>query len=1026
VIVKRFEEIADGYGDKVAIKGGDIHLTYHGLNSLVNRLARMILHLYPGAGLPLGQHTVGLLLEPGIEGTVAVLAALKARKIYVPFDPTYPVQRLEYMLRHFDIRLLVTDNQHMEIAKTLTTHASEKIALLNIQHPDPNVSSGNLELEAEPDQPAYILQTSGSKGYPKGVVQTCGNLFFFTDRYIDALHITPGDRISFLSSFYHDGTVEDIYPALLSGAALYPFNIRRKGAAEIADWLIKERITVYHSVPTVFRYFAGTLSGESRFPGLRVICMGAEPLRQDDLRIIREHFPCTLLAHMYGQTESSVNTMGYIDVQETNAAITLGTPPEGVELLVLNEEGEEVEELETGEIVVVSKHIAAGYWKDPEATAKAFLYDEELGRMYRSGDLGEIDYDGSIRFMGRKDHQVKIRGFRVELGEIENRLLEHQNIKEAAVTMGENNAGDYYLCAYIVTNGAAVKKPGLGDYLARFLPDYMIPSYFVQLEKMPLTASGKVNRRALPVPETMTTRAEGYEAPGNPIEEMLVNLWSEVLGVEKHLIGVTDNFFELGGHSLKGTVLAAKIYKAFHVKIPLAEILNTPFIRGTASKIREAGQSKFLDIEAVEKKEYYELSYNQKRLWIIHTLNPNGSSYHIPGWIPLNHAVNIEALKKVLSRIFVRHEGFRTGFKELQDQPVQFIYPTVEVPFRVFNISTLKNSEKQQKTMEIFTRTVTQPFDLEKPPLFRSVLIKQDDEAYVFVYNMHHIISDGWSNDILRSVFQRLYEDYSKGSEVCLEPVQYHYKDFAGWHNRQIRDPELKEKALCYWKKVMESGFSGLKLPYFHSGEPGDSTGASYRCVIDDDIKNRLHRLAEDNNTTLFALLYTMFNLLLAYLSGEKEIVTTVISAGRDHPSLYNIVGYFINPVIIKIEVDIEADFEELLSRVNKNVLEAFQHQNYPFELVLEDLHIPFPNVSTAFNLLNMQDISREIELDSLESTHIEEKQDVKFDLVLYLTEYKNGIEINWRYQKSLFRPETIESIAGKYLQVMDEITGDQ
>jgi non-ribosomal peptide synthetase component F len=294
--------------------------------------------------------------------------------------------------------------------------------------------------------------------------------------------------MSFLSAFHHDGAIQDIYGTLLSGAALYPFDIRRRGAAEIAHWLIKERITVYHSIPTVFRYFAATINGETRFPGLRLICMGGEPLRQYDLKVIREHFPGTLLAHMYGQTESSVNTMGYIDVQEADAVVTLGAPLEGIELLVLNEQGEEVEELETGEIVVVSRHIATGYWKDPETTASAFLYDEDLGRMYRSGDLGKIDYDGSIRFIGRKDQQVKIRGFRVELAEIESRLLQHHDIKAAVVTMGEDKSADNYLCAYMVTNGAAGgygENPGeLRRYLAGFLPDYMIPSYFVLWEKI--------------------------------------------------------------------------------------------------------------------------------------------------------------------------------------------------------------------------------------------------------------------------------------------------------------------------------------------------------------------------------------------------------------------------------------------------------------------------------------------------------------------------------------------------------------
>lgn len=277
MIVKRFEEIAARYGDKVALKTLDISLTYHGLNSLANRAARSILQLYPGAGLPPDRHPVGLLMETGVEAAAAVLAVLKANKIYVPIDPTYPVKRLQYMVQHLDTRLIVTDTRHMELANTLAAEAPGKITILDIQCLDPDLPANNLELETPPNLPAYVLQTSGSKGYPKGVIQTRENVLFFADRYIDALRITPGDSISFLSSFYHDGALQDIYTALLSGAALYPFSIRHRGVTEIAHWLTKEKITVYHSVPTVFRHFAETLTGETRFPCLRVICMGGNP-----------------------------------------------------------------------------------------------------------------------------------------------------------------------------------------------------------------------------------------------------------------------------------------------------------------------------------------------------------------------------------------------------------------------------------------------------------------------------------------------------------------------------------------------------------------------------------------------------------------------------------------------------------------------------------------------------------------------------------------------------------------------------
>jgi hypothetical protein len=395
----------------------------------------------------------------------------------------------------------------------------------------------------------------------------------------------------------------------------------------------------------------------------------------------------------------------------------------------------------------------------------------------------------------------------------------------------------------------------------------------------------------------------------------------------------------------------------------------------------------------------------------------------MPGWLRFSHTVNIEELQASLSRIFSRHESFRTGFKKIREQPVQFIREKAEILLQAIDISGLAEDEKQQKTKEIIKQTTAQPFDLENPPLFRSVLIKQADEAFLFVYDMHHIISDGWSIGIVKREFHRLYNHYSKGSRWDPEPVPYRYKDFSAWHNQQIRDSEPRQRALGYWRKVIENGLPVLKLPYYYSGSPEDKSGAGYRCRINQTGKDKLYQLANDNNTTLSTLLFTLYNLLFAYLGGQKEIVTTIISAGREHSSLDRIVGYFIIPVIVKIHVDLRGDFEELLSGVNREVLEALHHQNYPFEKVLDDLKIAYPNIPASFNFISMQDIDMEIEPDSLAPGHIRDRQEVKFPLGLFLTEYKNGIEINWDYQKTMFEPGTIENIAGKYLDLVVEVT---
>jgi amino acid adenylation domain-containing protein len=648
--------------------------------------------------------------------------------------------------------------------------------------------------------------------------------------------------------------------------------------------------------------------------------------------------------------------------------------------------------------------------------------------IYETGDLARWFQDGNIEFLGRIDHQIKIRGFRIELSEIERNLLAHEGVKEAVVAEKEGENQDKYLCAYIVshpggtfTGGAAMAKE-LRAHLSRMLPHYMVPTYFVQLQRIPITPNGKVDRKALPEPDIRDTKQKNIP-PRSLIEQKLVQIWSKVLGIGKDKISITANFFEIGGHSLNAEMVRSRIHKELNVKLPLAEIFKSPTIQELSPKIQAAEKSEFSDMEPVELKEYYELSYNQKRLWFLHCLDPANLSYHIPGWLRFRHKVNVEALQRALSGIFSRHDSFRTGFKKIHSQPVQFVREKIEIPLQTIDISRLTENEKQQKTKEMIKQITAQPFDLENPPLFRSTLIKQEDEAFLFVYNMHHIISDGWSMGIVKHEFHRLYNEYAKGNQWDPEPVPYQYKDFAAWHNRQIRDSHLKQTALRYWKKVIESGLPVLKLPYYYSGSPEDKSGARYRRTINQNSKEKLHQLAKNNHTTLSNLLFTLYNLLLAYLSGQKEIVTTIISAGRMHSSLDRVVGYFINPVFVKIYVDLRGDFEELLSGINRQVLEALQHQNYPFELLLDDLKIAYPNIPASFNFISMQDIDMEIEPDPLASHHIREKQEVKFPMGLFLAEYKNGIEINWEYQKTMFEPGTIENTAEKYLDLIVEVT---
>jgi amino acid adenylation domain-containing protein len=579
MIINAFERTAAKNKDKMAVETAKTRITYGQLQAAVHGAAGAILSRNPAP-----QQTVGILLEHGLEQVTALLAVLKARKIYVPLDSAYPEERLAWMIRDAELGMIVTNNMNMSMAQRLCASIPGKqdIHILQLDEiTSENSSKEKLTPEQEEfeDCTAYILYTSGSTGKPKGVVQTCKNVCFYTDAYVKSLSITPADRVTYLSSFSHDGAIQDIYSALFSGAALCPLDIRPGGkftAADIGKWLIKQKITLYHSVPTVFRYAVTALEQDQVFPHLRLIVTGGEKLHPNDILLARIHFPHVEFAHMYGQTESSVNTMGFIDTKQKTGRITIGEPLQGIKLLLLNPEGEPVEPFEQGEIFVASPHISPGYWKNPEATAKVFLFDEQLGPIYRSGDLGKSGIDGSIEFIGRKDLQVKIRGFRIEPGEIETQLRQHKKIKEALVMDRERKTGEKYLCAYIVAHEPFDLSEARA-FLAMTLPDYMVPDYFIHIQGIPVNPNGKVDRNALPEPDL--TPAESYQAPQDEIQEKLAGICAEVLSIDKNIIGTNTNFFDLGGNSLNLVSLISKIHQQLGCEVPVTEVFKNPTIK---------------------------------------------------------------------------------------------------------------------------------------------------------------------------------------------------------------------------------------------------------------------------------------------------------------------------------------------------------------------------------------------------------------------------------------------------------------
>jgi amino acid adenylation domain-containing protein len=596
-ISNRFERQVHRNLDRLAVRTRSHELTYDALNRAGNRVARAIL-----ARRGTGEEPVALLLEQGAPVIASILGVLKAGKFYVPLDPSYPQTRTTYMLEDSDADLIVTNTQNLSLAKDLARNGRE---VINFDTLDLSLSTENLKLCVSPDNLAYMIYTSGSTGQPKGVVQTHRNVLHDIMNYTNALNICRDDRLITLTSYSFADTGRSTYGALLNGASLYPLDIREEGLTHLAEWLIQQEITIYRSVPTTFRHFISTLDGKEQFPKLRLVYMAGEPVYKRDVDLYKRHFSSDcIFMNGIGSTECLTYRWYFINRETTinSTNVPVGYALVDMEILLLDDHGNQVGPNQIGEMAVKSRYLCPGYWRKPDSTQAVFLSSPEggEGRIYRTGDLGLMLADGCLMHMGRKDFQVKIRGHRVELAEIEAALLSSGKIKEAVVTLREDRPGDQRLVAYLVPAERPVPIVAtLRRALTEKLPDYMIPSAFVMLDALPLLPNGKVDRRQLPTPgSTRADLATPFLAPQTPVEEALTGIWAEVLGLDR--VGIHDNFLDLGGNSLLAAQVISRVIRVLQVEIPLRSLFESPTAADMAMVITE-NQIKKADEKDIER-----------------------------------------------------------------------------------------------------------------------------------------------------------------------------------------------------------------------------------------------------------------------------------------------------------------------------------------------------------------------------------------------------------------------------------------
>jgi tyrocidine synthetase-3 len=1028
MIIEKFEKQVEGFPGKLAVKAGEQALTYAELNRRANQVAHEILAINKAAAVNMNTSNtfiVALLFEHGADVIVGIIGTLKANKTYVILDVNYPDKRLSNILEHSEASVILTNRINQPLAESLAVQSAKRMRVITIENIDSETAGDNINRETAGSRPAYILYTSGSTGNPKGVVQNHQNILYFIHHWTQRFSITSADRIALLASLSHDGAVPDIFGALLNGAALYPYDLKeRNSITGLAAWLLREKITIWHSVPTLYRYFVRELTGNEGFPHLCLVVLGGEEVKKPDVTMFKTYFPYSSFANIYGQTESTVNSIWLLSRDDPFKRIIIGEPIGETGIFLVDDHKNLVEEIGPGEIVIASEHVAPGYWQDEESSKRVFTRDSELGRLFWTGDLGHLNADGTISIKGRKDFQVKIRGFRVESGEIESILLKHPGVKEAVAIAREDEKGENYLCAYI-TADTPLSSPALREFLSAELPDYMIPRYFVSLEKMPLIASGKVDRNALPEPDRSAQPTTGYEPPVNEIQEKLIIMWQELLETEN--IGIHANFFELGGHSILIITLISKIYQIFNVELQLRDVFDYPTIDELSQYIIKSKKTAFSTIEPVETKEYYEATPDQTRMFFLNELEGISTTYNLPEIMKVDGELDGHRLEEIFKELIKRHGSLRTSFQLTNGKVVQRIHSHETIDFSIMYIDARKENRQNDAELKKIIENFIRPFDLKEVPLIRVSLVKLAPAVYLLLQDIHHIISDGISGIILLNNFEKLYNNKK------LPGLRLNYRDYSEWQNRLVHSNQIKQQEE-YWLNMFAGELPVLNLPTNYP-RPGMQSfeGDIIGFRLEEEMSWQLNQLVKETGATIFIVLLAVYYVLLHKYSRQEDIIIGSVINGRNHVDLGNMLGFFVKTLPLRNYPTPGKRFVTFLEEVKTNTIKAFENQLYPLNHLLKKISIKTnparnPLFDAAFIMIPTTEIISTGEPGSDKGKTINltsypfKNKTAMFDLCIMAYEQEGRIAGGFQYCTKLFKREAMELMKERFITLTGEI----
>ncbi|WP_245745075.1 non-ribosomal peptide synthetase [Hymenobacter actinosclerus] len=1041
------DQIAERSPERVAIVHDKERITYGALRKLAERTATFLTRHVELAE----EAIVGVLTDRSISMLAGIYGVWKAGGAYVPLHPELPADRLQIVLEDAEVGVLLYQHKYASLALEVQRRCPglRHLICLDATVPVAAAVAPQFNHALPPAAPtpfirppgrgnaglAYVLYTSGSTGRPKGAMVEHQGMLNHLFGMVEELAMDQDSRMAQNASQSFDVSVWQMFVALIIGGQtviLDPEVVLQP--AEFVGQATEQGVTVLEVVPS---YLSVLLEETSNYcssrplASLRQLLVTGETVTRQLLARWFQQFPNVPVVNAYGPTEAADDvTLHHLREVPARTIVPIGRPIRNTRIYLVSANGQLCPVGVKGEIWVSGLGVGRGYVNDPAKTAAAFSTDPFCGepgvRLYKTGDLGRRLSDGTIEFFGRQDYQVKIRGHRIELGEIEQHLAEVAGVREAVVVDRQDAAGQPFICAYFTADEPTLDTDAIKQALARRLPAYMLPAFLLQLPMLPLTPNGKVDRKALPEP---TGHALGSvperTAPRTATEQHVLLIWQELLG--RVNISVTDNFFTLGGHSLKVTQLTSRLYREFGVKLPLREVFVRPTLEAIATFVDVNRQAAYTPIPLVAKQPFYETSNAQKRLWIIDQLEDNLAAYNSYMAYCLRGTLNVAALQAAVDLVVARHETLRTTFLEVGGEPKQRIHAPGDLPTSL-DVVDYRHGGKTPAAVEAELAERGQaPINLQTGPLFQLALYLLPNDTYYLFCVMHHIICDGWSNNLLIEELLTSYQALADDSPITLPPLPIQYKDYAAWQTTQLTSPEM-EQHRHFWLEQLAGDLPVLNFPNYRPRPPVQTfNGRTLEHRFNFESLRHLRQLSAQGNASLFVTLTALLNVLLYRYTGQRDIILGAATAGRNHPDLERQLGYYLNTILLRNTVEPAENFLQLLERVKQSSISAFEHQDYPFDLLINQLESPRdlsrnPVFDVLIILQNFDEDETSLLHKHLGELHVEPvdlaSRTTVFDLDFDFTESRTGLELHLSYNTDLYDQEQMHALL-RHLEVL-------